>query len=80
MRGSIKTANAYWNMNTLTPVIPAGAQMNHLRPLGGEKVHWTFSCFRLSSRWKREFFSNLLASACAGTVSIPLENRSVLPN
>jgi len=53
MRGSIKTANAYWNMNTLTPAL---------------------------SRGEREFFSNLLASACAGMASIPLENRPVLPN
>ena len=37
-------------MNTLTPVVPAGAQKNRLRPLGGEKVHWTFSGFRLSPR------------------------------
>ena len=47
-------------MNTLTPVVPAGAQKNRLRPLGGEKVHWTFSCFRLSSRRGREFFNSLL--------------------
>jgi len=47
-------------MNTLTPVVPARAQKNHLRPLGGEKVHQTFSCFRLTSHREREFFNNLL--------------------
>jgi len=25
------------------PVIPAGAQENHLRPFGGVNVHWTFT-------------------------------------
>jgi len=27
-----------------------GAHQNHVRPFGGEKVHRTFSCFRLTSR------------------------------
>ena len=27
---------------------------NRLRPFGGEKVHWTFCCFRLTSRRERE--------------------------
>jgi hypothetical protein len=50
-------------MNALTPVIPAGAQKNRLRPFGGRKVHWTFLCFRLTSRREREFFSNLLGKS-----------------
>ena len=29
-------------------LFPPGAHENHVRPLGGEKVHWTFSCFRLA--------------------------------
>ncbi|MBI5782460.1 MAG: endonuclease domain-containing protein [Gammaproteobacteria bacterium] len=34
-----------------TPTLfPPGAHENHVRPLGGEKVHWTFSNFRLSPR------------------------------
>ena len=33
-----------------SPLLPARAQKNRLRPFGGEKVHWTFSCFRLTSR------------------------------
>jgi hypothetical protein len=48
------------DMNALTPVVPAWAQKNHLCPFGGEKVHRTFSCFRLTSRREREFFDKLL--------------------
>ena len=33
-----------------SPLLPARAQKNRPRPFGGEKVHWTFSCFRLTSR------------------------------
>ena len=33
-----------------SPLLPARAQKNRLRPFSGEKVHWTFSCFRLTSR------------------------------
>ena len=34
-------------MNSPTP-FPPGAHENRVRLLGGEKVHRTFSCFRLS--------------------------------
>ena len=47
-----------WIMVPLTPIVPAGAQKNRLRPFGGEKVHWTFSCFRLTSRRERGFRGN----------------------
>ncbi|MEX2163172.1 MAG: hypothetical protein WD823_02860 [Sulfuricaulis sp.] len=40
--------------SALTPAIPAGAHKNHMRPFGGEKVHRTFSCFRLTSQRERE--------------------------
>lgn len=34
-----------------TPTLfPPGAHQNHVRPLGGGKVHRTFPCFRLSPR------------------------------
>ena len=35
---------------TPSPFVPAGAHELHVHPFGGEKVHWTFSCFRLTSR------------------------------
>ena len=34
-------------MNSPTP-FPPGAHENRVRPLGEGKVHWSFSCFRLS--------------------------------
>src|SRR3989344_7192838 len=36
--------------NPPSPPVPAGAHERHVRPFGGEKVHWTFSSFRLTSR------------------------------
>ena len=39
----------------LIPDVPAGAQQNRLRPFGGEKVHRTFSGFRLTSRRERGY-------------------------
>ena len=48
-------------MNTLTPIVPAGAQKNHLRPFGGGKVHWTFPSFRLTSRRERELMQGVLS-------------------
>jgi len=32
------------------PCFPPRAHQNHVRPLGGQKVHRTFCCFRLSPR------------------------------
>jgi hypothetical protein len=37
----------------LAPVIPAGAHQTTVRPFDGEKVHWTFSVSRLTSRRAR---------------------------
>ena len=54
MRGILKT-NVYESKIALTPVVPTRVQKNHLRPFGGEKVHWPFSCFRLSSHGERGF-------------------------
>jgi hypothetical protein len=41
-------------IDPLTPDIPAGVHQNIVHPFGGEKVHWTFSFFRLTSRRVRE--------------------------
>ena len=37
--------------NTPTPFPPRAHEIR-VRPLGGEKVHWTFSCFRLASHFR----------------------------
>jgi len=39
-----------WPSLAPTLAVPAGAHMNRVRPFGGEKVHWTFSYFRLTPR------------------------------
>jgi hypothetical protein len=31
-------------------LFPPGVRGNPAHPFGGEKVHWTFSCFRLTPR------------------------------
>ena len=45
----------YFIIDPLTPIIPAGAHKNNVRPFGGEKVHKTFSGFHLTSRREREY-------------------------
>ena len=46
-----------WPSHAPTLTVPARAYMDRVRPFGGEKVHWTFSCFRLApSREGGKFF------------------------
>ena len=51
-------------MNSLTPVIPAGAQKNRLRPFGGKKVHRTFLRFRLTSLLRERKFFRFRVAFC----------------
>ncbi|OGI50256.1 MAG: hypothetical protein A3E57_05900 [Candidatus Muproteobacteria bacterium RIFCSPHIGHO2_12_FULL_60_33] len=45
------------NLTLPLALFPPGVHENHVHPLGGEKIHQTFSCFRLApSREGEDFY------------------------
>mgnify|MGYP001604884056 CR=1 FL=1 len=67
-----------------SPLVPAGAHKNPVRPFGGTKVHWTFVCFRLTSREGRGIGESLhfyrifnVASPISTRISEMIQKRTI---